>query len=87
MEKELLEKQLEYQKKLNSITTKIYSARDTNEILLNLQEEILALFDADRITVYAIDRKKEEIVSKFKTGDEVNEIMVPIDNNSIAGYC
>jgi len=87
MKKELLEKQLEYQKKLNSITTKIYSARDTNEILLNLQEEILGLFDADRITVYAIDRKKEEVVSKFKTGDEVNEIVVPIDNHSIAGYC
>jgi len=87
MKKELLEKQLEYQKKLNSITTKIYSARDTNGILLNLQEEILGLLDADRITVYAIDRKKEEIVSKVKTGNEINEIVVPIDYHSITGFC
>ena len=87
MKKELLEKELEYQKKLNRITTKIHSARDTNEILLNLQDEILSLFDADRITVYATDPNKEKIVSKFKTGDEVNEIVVSIDSHSIAGYC
>ena len=87
MIKESLEKQLEYQKRLNSITNRIHSARDTNDILINLQEEILGLFDADRITIYKIDGKKKEIVSMFKTGNEINEIVVPIDYYSIAGYC
>ncbi len=87
MIKEPLERQLEYQKRLNSITNRIHSAQDTNDILLNLQEKILGLFDADRITIYAIDAKKKEIVSKFKTGAETNEIRVPIDNYSIAGFC
>jgi len=82
-----LEEQLEYQKRLNNITNRIHSASDTNDILLNLQGEILSLFDSDRITVYVVDGVRKQIVSRFKTGDEINEIRVPIDNGSIAGYC
>ena len=85
--KRSLEEQLEYQKKLNNITNRIHSASDTNDILLNLQNEMLGLFDADRITVYVVDGIRKQIVSRFKTGDEINEIRVPIDNGSIAGYC
>jgi len=82
-----LEEQLQFQKRLNSITNKIHSARDTNDILINLQGEILGLFDADRITIYVVDGASKEIVSRLKTGDEVNEIRVPIANRSISGYC
>jgi type II secretory ATPase GspE/PulE/Tfp pilus assembly ATPase PilB-like protein len=82
-----LENQLKFQKRLNTITNKIHSAKDTNDILLNLQEEILGLFDADRITIYVVDGIKKQVVSKFKTGDEVAEIRVPIGMESIAGYC
>ncbi len=82
-----LKRQLEYQKRVNSITNKIHSARDTNDILMNLKEEILSLFDADRITVYVRDISKKEIVSMLKSGAEVNEIRVPINTESIAGYC
>ena len=82
-----LEEQLEYHKKLNDITNKIHLANDTNDILLNLQGDILSLFDADRITVYVVDGIRKQIVSRFKSGDEVNEIRVTVDNTSIAGYC
>ena len=81
-----LEEQLEFQKRLNNITNKIHSAKDTNDILINLQSEILSIFDADRITIYVVDGVKKQICSKFKTGNEVNEIRVPIDNESISGY-
>jgi type II secretory ATPase GspE/PulE/Tfp pilus assembly ATPase PilB-like protein len=87
MSKKSLEQQLQYQKNLNSITNRIHSANDTNEILLNLQGEILSLFDADRITIYVVDGTKKQIVSRIKTGDEISEIRVPIDKQSIAGYC
>ena len=87
MRKKSLEQQLQYQKNLNSITNRIHSANDTNEILLNLQGEILSLFDADRITIYVVDGTKKQIVSRIKTGDEISEIRVPIDKQSIAGYC
>ncbi|MBU2498312.1 MAG: Flp pilus assembly complex ATPase component TadA, partial [Proteobacteria bacterium] len=82
-----LEAQLQFQKRLNNITNKIHSAKDTNDILLNVQGEILGLFDAERITIYVVDGIKKQIVSKFKTGDEVNEIRVPINTESISGYC
>lgn len=85
--KNSLEEQLEFQKRLNKITNKIHSAKDTNDILLNLQAEILSLFDADRITIYVVDGARKEIVSKVKTGNEVDEIRVPIDKGSISGYC
>ena len=73
--KRSLEEQLEYQKKLNNITNKIHGANDINDILLNLQSEILGLFDADRITVYVVDGIKKQIISRFKAGDE-NEIFL-----------
>ena len=82
-----LEDQLRFQKKLNNITNRIHAAKDTNDILLNLQNEILSLFDADRITIYMVDGIKKQIVSKFKTGNEVAEIRVPLGSGSIAGYC
>ena len=82
-----LEQQLQFQKRLNNITNKIHSARDTNDILLNLQNEILSLFSADRITIYVVDGANKQIVSRFKTGTEVAEIRVQINNSSISGYC
>jgi len=82
-----LEEQLKFQKRLNSITNTIHAAKDTNDILLNLQGEILNLLDADRITIYMVDGIKRQIVSRFKTGTEVSEIRVSIGNDSIAGYC
>jgi type II secretory ATPase GspE/PulE/Tfp pilus assembly ATPase PilB-like protein len=82
-----LEKQLQFQKRLNNITNKIHSAKDTNDILLNLQKDILSLFAADRITIYVVDGVNKQIVSRFKTGTEVAEIRGQINNTSISGYC
>lgn len=82
-----LEEQLKFQKQVNYITNKIHGARDTNDILFNLQSEILGLFDVDRMTIYVIDGVKKEVVSRVKTGDEIDEIRVPISNESIAGHC
>ena len=86
-QEESLEQQLEFHKKLNDITNKIHSAKDTDDILLNLQDDILGLFDAERITVYIVDGVNKQVISKFKTGTEVAEIQVPISNESISGYC
>ncbi len=82
-----LEEQLEYQKRLNNITNKIHAAVDTNHILFNLQEEILSFFNAERITVYVVDGIRKQIVSRFKTGEDIGEIRVPINPESIAGFC
>ncbi|GAF97560.1 unnamed protein product, partial [marine sediment metagenome] len=83
---ETLQKELEFSKRLNFITNKIHSSRDIDDILINLRDSILGVFDADRLTIYVVDGAKKEIVSRFKTGEEINEIRVPINNTSIAGY-
>ncbi len=84
---EVLQEELLFQKRLNAVTHKIHSAINTNDILIHLQDEILGLLDAERITVYVVDGIRKQIVSRFKTGNEVNEIRVPIDHKSISGCC
>ena len=84
---EALQRQLQFSKRLNFITNKINSSRDIDDILINLSESILSLFDADRLTIYSVDGINKEIVSRFKTGEEINEIRLPLNNKSIAGYC
>ncbi|MCJ7616996.1 MAG: GspE/PulE family protein, partial [Desulfobacterales bacterium] len=46
----------------------------------------ISLFEAERITVYVIDKERRELVSRFKSGDEISEIRIPISKNSLAGY-
>ena len=85
--KRTLQEQLDYQKRLNDITHKIHSAKDTNDILLKLHGDLLEFFDADRLTIYVVDTARREIYSKVKTGDDPIEIRVPISKKSVAGYC
>jgi len=78
---------LQLSKGLNFVTNKINASKNIDDILINLMESILSLFDADRLTIYVVDEASKEVVSRLKTGNEINEIRVPISNSSIAGYC
>ncbi|MGD2126981.1 MAG: GspE/PulE family protein [Desulfobacteraceae bacterium] len=80
------QEKLSYYKALHDIANQIHAAKDINEILINLKDEMLSLFDADRITIYVVDGKRKEIYSRFKAGNDPEEIRVPINNQSIAGY-
>jgi len=75
-----------YYKALHDIANQIHAAKDINEILVNLKDQMLSLFDADAITIYVVDGKSREIYSRFKVGNFPEEIRVPINNQSIAGY-
>ncbi|MBW2567774.1 MAG: GspE/PulE family protein [Deltaproteobacteria bacterium] len=81
-----LASEVEYRRKLQDICNKIYAASNVDEILVNLKDEITNLFEAERLTVYVVDGKKRELVSRFKSGDEMSEIRVPVSLTSIAGY-
>ncbi|MBT5349823.1 MAG: GspE/PulE family protein [Nitrospina sp.] len=63
----------------------IHSAGTIDEILLELQQPILQLFDSKLITIYAVDEIRNEIYSKVKSGNQINEIRVPISEASISG--
>ena len=86
-ELEKLRSLVAYNESLKNITHQIHAAENIDDILINLKDSILSLFDAERITIYAVDHAKKEIYSKMKEGDEVKEIRLPINRESIAGYC
>jgi hypothetical protein len=58
-----------YYRALNDIANQIHAAKDIDEILISLKDSILSLFDADRITMYAVDSKTKENFSRFKAGN------------------
>ena len=84
---ETLKQQLEYRKRLMDMINEIHSADNLNYILLQIKEGIAELFNADRITIYLADGKSNSLISKVKSGTEVQQIAVPITNTSLAGYC
>ena len=78
---------LAFTKKLQSVANKIHAARNIDEIMLDVSEDIRALFEAERLTLYLVSAEGNEIISKVKTGlNSVDEIRLPIDSESIAGY-
>ncbi len=81
-----LEEQLRLRKALQDITNRIHSAHNTRQILVDLKDGILNLFDAHSITIYMVDKLKNDIYSMFLVGSQLKEIRVPINNKSIAGY-
>ncbi len=82
-----LQKQLKFNEKVKYVINRIHSARNITEILVQMQAEILGLFDSDRITIYAVNPKTRELFSKHMAGSEVKEIRVPISPGSISGFC
>ncbi|MBW2355800.1 MAG: pilus assembly protein, partial [Deltaproteobacteria bacterium] len=81
-----LQSEVAYRARLQEICNKIYAAKNLDEILIDLKEEITGLLGAERITVYVVDGKRRELVSRFKSGSEVAEIRVPIAPQSLAGF-
>ena len=81
-----LEEQLIVRKRLQEITNRIHAAQNIKQILVDLKDGILALFDAHAITIYVVDKPQNEVYSMFLVGSEIREIRVAINNKSIAGY-
>jgi GAF domain-containing protein len=75
-----------YKARIQAIGNRLNEANNLGEALINLKDEICELFGADRITVYVVDGVKRELVSRFKSGNEVAEIRIPVAQTSIAGY-
>ena len=82
-----LASEISYRSRLQEICNKINAAANLDEILINLKDDITSLFEAERITVYVVDSKSHELVSRFKSGKDIGEIRIPISTGSIAGWC
>lgn len=78
---------LTFFKNLQAVTNKIHATANVDEIMLELSQDISALFNADRLTIYAVSEDKSAIVSKVKTGlDSFRELRLPINEQSVAGF-
>ena len=80
------QRELSYRKRLIEIANSINSAGSIQDILVDLKDKMLDLVEGERVTVFALDTKNQELFSLVKAGDEVKEIRVPKTFASIAGF-
>jgi type II secretory ATPase GspE/PulE/Tfp pilus assembly ATPase PilB-like protein len=80
---------LDQRSRASAIVNKILTTRNTDGFLLELREDLRTLFDIEQLTLYAVDREKRELYSKFMLDpiEGVEEIRVPINENSVSGFC
>ncbi len=79
-------REVSYRKRLIEIAHALNSAASIQDILVEVKDKILDLVDADRVTIFALDTKNQELFSMFKAGTDVKEIRVPKTFGSIAGF-
>ena len=77
----------EFAEHVKRIKNQIQAATDIDQILLDLHRDILSLFDAEDLTLFAVDTEKKEIFSKVPHMDTVQEVRIPITEQSLAGFC
>ena len=82
-----LQQKVEFAENVKRITSQIHAASNLDQILLDLHKDILSLFDAEDLTLFAFDSDKKEIFSKVPHIDTVEEVRIPITEQSLAGFC
>ncbi|MES2912712.1 MAG: GspE/PulE family protein [Pseudomonadota bacterium] len=76
-----------YFRQLQLVTNRIHETENIDQIMLDASQDICKLFNADRLTLYAINEDRSAIVSKVKTGlNTSRDLKLPITAQSIAGY-
>ncbi len=83
---EELRRQIAYAERVKQVMNRIHAATDLDQIFVELLDEILSLFDAEHLTLYAVDYDKKEIYSRFLDLDEIKEIRVPFNEQSVVGF-
>lgn len=78
------------QARQDDLLKKIDGYLEQHETLMDayqkLEPIILKLFGAERMSIFQRRRQHQDLVARFKTGNEIREIKVAISPQSIAGY-
>ena len=82
-----LQQKVAFTENVKRITDQILAASDLDHILLDMRNDILSIFDAEAVTIFAFDSEKKEIFSKVPHIDRVEEFRIPITEQSLAGFC
>jgi type II secretory ATPase GspE/PulE/Tfp pilus assembly ATPase PilB-like protein len=76
-----------YFRQLQLVTNRIHETENIDQIMLEASQDICKLFNADRLTLYAVNEDRTAIVSKVKTGlNTSRDLKLPISAQSVAGY-
>lgn len=76
-----------FYRQLQQVTARIHDTENLEQIMLEVSEDICKLFNADRLTLYAVNEDRTAIISKVKTGlTSSRDLKLPITPQSIAGY-
>ena len=76
-----------FYRQLQQVSTRIHETENIDQIMLEASQDICKLFNADRLTLYAISADRTSIISKVKTGlNTTSDLKLPISAQSIAGY-
>ncbi len=82
-----LQQKVEHAERVKQITAQLHAVNNLDQILLDLHKDILSLFDAEDLTLFAFDSEKKEIFSKVPHVEQVEEVRIPISEQSLAGFC
>jgi len=82
-----IQQKVAFAEKVKRLTDQIHAANDFDHIILDLRKDVLSVFDAEDLTIFAFDSEKKEIFSKVLHIDSVEEIRIPITEQSLAGFC
>jgi hypothetical protein len=82
-----IQHKVDHAEHLKRITAQILAASHLDHILLDLHKDILSVFDAQDLTLFAFDSEKKEIFSKVPHIDGAEEVRIPITEQSLAGFC
>lgn len=67
------------------VIAQIQAARDLDQLFIDLNRDILKVFDAQQVVLYAVDPDKNELLTRFPM-DTIQIVRVPITERSLAGY-
>ena len=76
-----------YFRQLQLVTNRIHDTENVDQLMLEVSHDICRLFNADRLTLYAVNDDRSAIISKVKTGlNSTQDLKLPVSPQSIAGY-
>jgi type II secretory ATPase GspE/PulE/Tfp pilus assembly ATPase PilB-like protein len=76
-----------FYRQLQQVSNRIHETENIDQIMLEASQDICRLFNADRLTLYAMNEDRTAIVSKVKTGlNTSRDLKLPISAQSLAGY-
>ncbi len=74
-------------RQLQNVTSRIHDTENLDQLMLDASQDICRLFNADRLTLYAVNDDRSAIVSKIKTGlNTAKDLKLPISPQSIGGF-